>query len=110
MAFRTVVTPATEGRRQAGALVALRSVVMPARRPSDALLERVRGGYLEMPGLRLTRPQVQRLFMLDSALCDAVLDALVESAFLARTADGLYVRRAQDRDADVIARWGATER
>jgi hypothetical protein len=58
---------------------------------------RIRGEYLELPGLILTTQQVQRLFALDGLTCEAVLAALVDVDFLARTSDGRYVRR--DRDA-----------
>jgi hypothetical protein len=53
---------------------------------------RVRGEYLEMPGLRLTSEQARRLWRLDEPACDAVLGALVDSGFLARTRDGAYVK------------------
>ena len=48
--------------------------------------------YLEMPGLRLTREQVQRLLGLDEAGCTELLDALVTAAFLRRLRDGKYAR------------------
>jgi hypothetical protein len=57
------------------------------------LSRRIRGEYLEMPGLRLTGPQARRIWNLDQVQCDAVLRALVESQFLRRTMDGAYVRR-----------------
>lgn len=53
---------------------------------------RVRGEFLEMPGLRLTPQQARRLWLLDEHACDAVLGALVKSRFLARTRDGAFVR------------------
>ena len=56
------------------------------------VLRRVKGEYLEMPGLRLTIAQAQRLWGLDRAVCDALLDALVEAKFLLRTRDGAFVR------------------
>jgi hypothetical protein len=55
------------------------------------VLRRVRGEYLEMPGLRLTSEQARRLWRLDETACDAVLGALVRSRFLARTRDGAFV-------------------
>lgn len=55
----------------------------------------IRGEYLELPGLRLTTQQVQRLYSLDGVTCEAVLAALVDVEFLARTADGQYVRHLQ---------------
>jgi hypothetical protein len=57
-----------------------------------AWLERVRGEYLEMPGLSLTRTQAQRLWGLDPEACEALLDALLQAGFLRRTNQGGYVR------------------
>ncbi len=59
---------------------------------NDEVLRRVRGEYNEMPGLRLTPAQAQRLWGLERADCDALLGALVESKFLFRTRDGAFVR------------------
>jgi hypothetical protein len=56
------------------------------------VVQRVRGEFLEMPGLRLTPQQARRLWRLDESACNAVLGALVESRFLARTRDGAFVR------------------
>ena len=56
------------------------------------LIERVRGEYLEMPGLRLTGVQAQRLWGLDQRRCDLVFRALTEARFLTRTSDGAFVR------------------
>ena len=58
----------------------------------------IRGEYLEIPGLLLTRSQVQRLWELDAVVCDQVLDALVELRFLRRTPEGAFVRDHQRRD------------
>ncbi len=49
------------------------------------------GEYLEMPGLHLTKPQMQRLWGLDAATCDALLDALEAARFLRRTDHDGYV-------------------
>jgi hypothetical protein len=57
----------------------------------DALLERVRGEYGEMPGLRLTLAQACRLWQLDRPTCEAILDHLVDDRFLLRTRDGAFV-------------------
>jgi len=46
--------------------------------------DRVRGEFAEMPGLQLTLPQAQRLFGLDRTICEQVIDALVDAAFLRR--------------------------
>ncbi len=63
----------------------------PVRIDFVHLLEIVRGEYLEMPCLRLTRRQAQRLWALDSATCDRLLDTLERTRFLARTPGGDYV-------------------
>ena len=44
----------------------------------EAMVRRVRAEFLEMPGLRLTVAQAARLCGIERALCQAVLDALVE--------------------------------
>ena len=56
---------------------------------SDAL-RRVKGEYLEMPGLRLTPAQAQRLWGLDRESCEALLGALVDARFLCKTRDGAF--------------------
>lgn len=56
--------------------------------------DRVRAEYLEMPGMRLTMRQVQRLCGLEPALCQTVLDSLVEAKFLCLNADGMYALNA----------------
>ena len=45
-------------------------------------LQRIRGEYLEMPGLTLTIAQAARLWGLDSDLCRDLLDRLVTDGFL----------------------------
>ena len=59
--------------------------------PTPDLLRRIRGEFMEMPGLRLTARQAQRLFGLDGLLCDAVLTVLQDETFLSRTKDGQFV-------------------
>ncbi len=62
------------------------------RRTIDEVIGRLRAEYLEMPGMRLTWAQVQRLCGIEHTLCQRVLDALVEDTFLSVTADGHYAR------------------
>jgi hypothetical protein len=62
------------------------------------VVRRIRGEFLEMPGLRLTPQQARRLWRLDETACDAVLGALVDARFLARTRDGAFIRLGGDRD------------
>ena len=69
--------------------------------PLDDVLRRVRGEFIEMPGLRLTLAQAQRLWGLDRHACDALLGALVDAKFLFRTRDGAFVRSDQVRTARV---------
>jgi hypothetical protein len=54
----------------------------------------IQAEYLEMPGLHLTKAQVQRLWTLEPHLCDAVLDALVSADFLKKTHHEAYVLAA----------------
>src|SRR5689334_22333518 len=58
----------------------------------NAILDRVCGEYREMPGLRLTRPQAQRLWGLDEQTCVRILNVLLESGFLRETYDGRFAR------------------
>ena len=55
-------------------------------------LQLIRAEYLEIPGLSLTKRQVQRLWCLDHATTEAVLVALVEVKFLRCTRQHAYVR------------------
>jgi hypothetical protein len=56
---------------------------------------RIRGEYLEMPGLRLSIEQASRLWALERAACQGVLDALVGADFLRRDRDGRYLLRGR---------------
>ena len=65
--------------------------------PDDRLIARVRGEYLEMPGLRLTSDQAGRLWGLEPQACRHVLSTLIEAGFLARGPDGRrYARRSDE--------------
>ena len=57
-----------------------------------ALEDRIRGEFLEMPGLQLTPTQAARLWALDHHLSQRILDTLTSNGFLARTAEGRYLR------------------
>ena len=59
---------------------------------NEHLLNRIRAEFMEMPGLRLTREQVQRLCGVEQTLCQPVLDRLVETKFLRVSVDGMYAR------------------
>jgi hypothetical protein len=58
----------------------------------DEVLQRIQGEFVEMPGLRLTGAQAQRLWGLERDVCDALLGALVDAKFLSQTRDGAFVR------------------
>lgn len=58
----------------------------------EQLIDRIRGEYLEMPGLQLTSPQAMRLLGLDERTCVRLLGLLVEVGFLRRTGVGTYAR------------------
>jgi hypothetical protein len=59
---------------------------------SLALLLRIRGEFLEMPGLRLTLRQAMRLWNLDAETCESALRVLVEDQFLSYGAHGTFRR------------------
>lgn len=56
------------------------------------MIRRIQSEYDEMPGLKLTEAQAQRLWGLDGNTCRLVLATLLERRFLRRTASGMYVR------------------
>jgi hypothetical protein len=60
----------------------------------ESLLLRIKGEYLEMPGLALTTQQAQRLWALDGHTCEAALRRLVQTGFLIPTRAGRFVRTA----------------
>jgi hypothetical protein len=66
----------------------------------EGLLERIRAEYLEMPGLRLTLGQLQRLCGVEGTVCQPMVDSLVTAKFLCVKADGAYTRLT---DGEVFA-------
>jgi hypothetical protein len=69
-----------------------RNIVTGAAAQVDTISTRTRAEYLEMPGLRLTPAQAQRLFDIEPAVCERVLNKLVEEKFLCVKVDGTYAR------------------
>jgi hypothetical protein len=72
-----------------------RSATIPAPHDKRTVMDWVhliRAEYTESPGLRLTKPQVRRLWNLDPKMCDAVLEALEADRFLRKTHTGAYVK------------------
>jgi hypothetical protein len=67
-------------------------VVGSSARTGDGLLSRVCAEFIEMPGLQLTFQQATRLWGLEPQICRQVIDNLVLSGFLRRTASGTVTR------------------
>jgi hypothetical protein len=65
---------------------------MTSNSVSDCV-QRIRAEYVELPNLSLTAAQAQRLWSLDPETCRAVLDTMVQEAFLRRTPLAQYVRQ-----------------
>lgn len=65
--------------------------------PYRQAFERIRAEYLEMPGMRLTATQVQRLSGVALQVCQQVLEDLVHAQFLYKARDGSYSRTAEER-------------
>ena len=63
----------------------------------EAVVELIRMEYAEMPELKLTFWQAQRLWNLSEELCRRALAVLTGSGFLARTSDGRYVHSRSSR-------------
>lgn len=57
------------------------------------LVRRVRGEFLDMPGLHLTLMQARRLFGLRLDVCERILLELVRDGFLTAGGNGVFARR-----------------
>lgn len=62
----------------------------------EEAFERIRAEFLEMPGMRLTARQLERLSGVDQAVCRSVLDDLTRAGFLSRRTDGSYGKSTGD--------------
>jgi hypothetical protein len=60
--------------------------------PYREAFDRIRAEFLEMPGMRLTPEQVERLSGVNRAVCKCVLDDLVRAKFLRVLPNGGYGR------------------
>ena len=60
----------------------------------EEALVKMQTEWIEMPRMKLTRLQAQRLWSLSTEVCDAAFAALVTRGFLAQTPDGAYARHA----------------
>ena len=68
----------------------------------DALV-RMQTEWIEMPRLKLTRPQAQRLWSLPNEICETAFETLVRNGFLTQAPDGAYIRQAFARASAAIA-------
>ena len=66
--------------------------LLHSQAPVSVEVQRIRGEFLEMPALTLTRTQAARLFGLEPHICEAVLMGLVDGGFLVRDASARYRR------------------
>jgi hypothetical protein len=73
-------------------LGAKRSNMTSVETPVTQWLQIVRKEFQEIPGQKLTKPQVQRLWGLDQDTCEVLVEALVQARFLTRTSTGAYGR------------------
>ncbi|HEX4347479.1 MAG TPA: hypothetical protein VHZ73_07890 [Vicinamibacterales bacterium] len=58
-----------------------------------AWLDLARAEFREMPGMRLTKEQIQKLWNLDITTCNALVLALESDGFLRRSEGAFVVRR-----------------
>ena len=70
----------------------LRTFLAGGGSAGNTLLTRIRGEYMEMPGLRPSLAQAKRLCGVERGPCTRVLDALVAERFLCVKANGMYAR------------------
>jgi hypothetical protein len=59
---------------------------------SEQMLQRICAEYGEMPGMRLSRKQAQRLWGVDEEACGQILEFLVKTGFLKLAAPDTYGR------------------
>ena len=67
-------------------------MIADRRRRIQDLVVRMQQAFLDAPALRLTVPRARRQFSTSAAMCEAVLNFLVEAGVLSRTSQGQYVR------------------
>jgi hypothetical protein len=87
--FRPLDSPRNLLQPEEAAMAMNENLVIVSR---EQILRRICSEYLEMPGLRLSRPQAQRLWGLDEQTCAQLLESLTEEKFLYKRPDGMYAR------------------
>jgi hypothetical protein len=96
--LQTLEIPKTEFLRLEPSMAVLDLITPEHLVPTSARTEptlstqAVRGEYLEIPMLSLTRAQVRSFWDLDDEECGDVLDSLMACGFLKVTASGRFVR------------------
>ena len=63
----------------------------PSHMTVSEWLRRIRAEYQEMPGLHLSKVEMQKMWGLEPSMCDALVDVLVAVRVLRRTVGGAYV-------------------
>jgi len=58
---------------------------------TTTLIDRIRGEYRSLPGLKLTIEQAHSRWAVDELTCAAALDALIAEGFLQRTGAGKFI-------------------
>lgn len=58
---------------------------------------RIQLTYMEMPGLKLTRAQIRRLFNLSVEACETAIETLNDAGFLHESVDGMIGRGSRAR-------------
>ena len=73
------------------------------RPPILETLVRMQTEWIEMPQLKITRRQAQRLWSLSNEVCETAFATLIRKGFLVQAPDGAYVRHAFVRVSGAIA-------
>ena len=66
-------------------------------------LVRMQTEWIEMPQMKITRRQAQRLWSLSNEACETAFATLIRKGFLVQAPDGAYVRHAFIRASGAIA-------
>ena len=70
-------------------------------------LVRLQTEWIEMPQMKITRRQAERLWSLSHEVCETAFATLIRKGFLVQAPDGAYIRHAFLRASGAIAA-GAT--
>ena len=67
-------------------------------------VDRLKGTFLEMPGMKLTVQQASRLCGLETSACGIILEVLRETGFLITRPDGTFMRAGSEPEAGGLRR------